>query len=74
MVQQPPLNDLPAARQAAAAAQNRPARRGIGMEDMEANVMAHLQMALHMSDVENRMNERQMIMMALNAGAGAEQA
>ena len=36
--------------------------------------MAHLQMALHMSDVENRMNERQMIMMALNAGAGAEQA
>ena len=36
--------------------------------------MAHLQMALHMSDVESRMNERQMIMMALNGGAGAEQA
>jgi hypothetical protein len=31
-------------------------------------------MALHMSDVESRMNERQMIMMALNGGAGAEQA
>ena len=46
----------------------------MGMDDMEANVMAHLQMALHMSDVESRMNERQMILMALNGGAGAEQA
>ena len=31
-------------------------------------------MAMHMSEVENRINERQMLMMALSAGAGADQA
>ena len=35
-------------------------------------MMAHMQMALHMSEVENRINERQMLRMALGAGAGAD--
>ena len=47
--------------------------RGVRSEnDNEANMMAHMQMALHMSEVENRINERQMLMMALGAGAGAD--
>lgn len=31
-------------------------------------------MAMHFSEMENRINERQMIMMALHQGAGASQA
>jgi len=31
-------------------------------------------MALQINEMENRMQERQLIMMALNSGAGAEQA
>ena len=37
-------------------------------------MMAHLQAAMHMHDMENRYNERQMLMMALQEGAGADQA
>ena len=37
----------------------------------EAAIMSQMQMAMHMSEAENRANERQMIMMALNAGGGA---
>jgi len=33
--------------------------------DIDRNIMAHVQMALHMRDVENQMNERQMLMLAL---------
>ncbi len=36
--------------------------------------MAQMQMAMHMSDVENRINDRQMLMMAMHQGAGASQA
>ena len=49
----------------------RPAARD---RDQEINVMAHMQMALHMSEYEDRMNERRMIMMAMQHGAGADQA
>lgn len=35
-------------------------------------MMAQMQMALHMREMENRFNERQMLMMALGAGAGAD--
>ena len=31
-------------------------------------------MALHMREMENRYNERQMLMMALGSGGGADQA
>ena len=31
-------------------------------------------MAIHLNEVENRINERQMLMMALHAGAGVDQA
>lgn len=34
--------------------------------------MAQVQMALQMRDFENRINERQMLMMALNQGAGVD--
>ena len=37
-------------------------------------MMAHLQMAMHMSEMENRNNERQMLMMAMRQGAGIDQA
>jgi len=50
-------------------------RRGAARENNpEAQMMAQLQMAIHMRDVENRINERQMLMMAMHAGAGANQA
>lgn len=42
--------------------------------ERDANVMAQMQLALHLSEVENRINERQMLMMALAGGAGADQA
>jgi len=38
---------------------NRAARNGNrGNRDLEASIMAQMQMAMHMSEVENRMNER----------------
>ena len=36
--------------------------------------MAQVQMAMHMNEMETRMQERQMMMMALHQGAGANQA
>ena len=49
----------------------RPQRRG---NEEEAQMLAQLQMAMHMSRADHRNDERQMIMMALAGGAGAQQA
>ena len=56
-------DDLGEARMMAIAARNRdgnrPARNANrGNRDLEASILAEMQMAMHMSEVENRMNER----------------
>lgn len=56
-------DDLGEARMMAIAARNRdgnrPARNANrGNRDLEASILAQMQMAMHMSEVENRMNER----------------
>ena len=38
------------------------------------DAIAQMQLAMHLSEVENRMQERQMFYMAMRAGAGADQA
>lgn len=58
----------------ARAVQQRADRRAGRHQNEEAQIMAQMQMAMHMSEAENRLNERQMIMMALNQGGGASQA
>ena len=51
---------------AGAAAGGERRRRGI-----DENVLVELQMAMHMSELETRRQERQMLMMAMHGGAGA---
>ena len=45
---------------------NRAERQANRDRELEHNIMAQMQMAMHMSEVENRINERQMIMMAMH--------
>ena len=53
-------------------AEQRAARPNV--PDIDQQIMAQVQMAMHMNEMETRMQERQMMMMALHHGAGANQA
>ena len=56
---------------AGAAASGGGERRRRGFDE---NVFAQIQIAMHMSELETRQQERQMLMMAMHGGAGADQA
>ena len=50
------------------------ANRNRGAADPETEMMAQVAMAMHMSEMEQRLQERQMMAQLMRAGAGAHQA